>query len=137
MKKIIQQLVNYKFTILTLGIILFFSLKGGESINRPWFLQFKESDKVLHFLMYGFLTMVYLAERTYFLKTKRKTNPVRWYYVLWIILIGAAIEIVQPILADRTKDIWDFIANTGGIFIAYFTFFLINKHYNFNSISSS
>ena len=137
MKKIIQQIVNYKFTILTLGIIIFFSLKGGENINKPWFLQFKESDKVLHFLMYGFLTMVYLAERTFFLNTKTKTHSVKWYYVLWIILIGAAIEIIQPVLADRSKDIWDFIANTTGIFIAYWVFFLITKYYKFSNISSS
>lgn len=137
MKKFIQQVVNYKFTILTLGIILFLSLKGSESINKPWFLQFKESDKVLHFLMYGFLTMVYLAERTFFLKAKTKTNPVRWYYILWIVIIGAAIEIVQPIMAERAKDIWDFAANTAGIFIAYLAFFLITKYYNFNNISSS
>lgn len=137
MKKIIQQVVNYKFTILTLVVIIFFSLKGGGSINKPWFLQFKESDKVLHFLMYGFLTMVYLAERTFFLKTKTKTHPVKWYFVLWIILIGAAIEIVQPVLAERTKDIWDFIANTAGIFTAYLAFFLITKYYNFNNMSSS
>ena len=127
----------YKFTILTLVLIIFLSLSGGENINKPWYLNFEGSDKVIHFLMYGFLTLVYLSERTFIFRMKKKTKPAKWYFVLWIIFIGAAIEIFQPLLADRTKDIWDFTANTGGVIIAYLTFFMIMKFYNFNKISSS
>jgi glycopeptide antibiotics resistance protein len=87
--------------------------------------------------MYGFLTMVYLMERTAFLRPKSKTKKIRWFYVIWIVLTGAVIEIMQPILAGRTKDIWDFVANTSGIVIAYTVFSVLKRYYNFNKIFSS
>lgn len=137
MRKILQKLVNYKFTILTLGIIIFLSLAGSNNINTPNIFKFKNSDKLVHFGMYGFLTLIYLMERTGFLKKKTSKNKTKWFYVLWIIIIGAIIEIVQPIIAGREKDIWDFIANTSGVILAYLTFLVISKYYNFNKMFSS
>ena len=137
MKKIIQTLENYKFTLATVGLILFLSLSSSDNIPKPRFFSFENSDKVIHFLMYGFLTLVYLMERTHFLKIRIKTKQTRWYYVLWIFITGAIIEIVQPILSDRNQDIWDFVANTSGIITAYLGFLILRKLYNFNKIFSS
>jgi VanZ family protein len=126
MKKIIQRINNYKFTLITVGVILFLSLSSSEDINKPDFFDFKNSDKVIHFLMYAFLTLIYLMERTHFLKFRTQTKKTRWYFVLWIFLAGGIIEILQPILSDRNQDIWDFVANTSGIITAYL-FFIILK----------
>lgn len=137
MNKIIQITVNYKFTILTVLVIIFLSLTGSENINTPGFFKFKNADKLWHFLMYGFLTIVYLMERTSFFQSKTKTKSSKWYFVLWIIITGAVIEIAQPIIAGREKDVWDFVANTAGVMLAYAVFLLLLRVYNFNSISSS
>ncbi|MFW5886700.1 MAG: VanZ family protein [Bacteroidota bacterium] len=135
MNKIFQLLKNYKFTILLLGIIFFLSLSEVQNINKPNFFKFEGSDKVAHFLMYAFLTFIYLLERTKFFKMKIKNA--RWYHTLWIVFIGAFIEILQPELANREKDFWDFAANTLGIALTYMLFCLMRKYYNFNKISSS
>jgi VanZ family protein len=137
MNKIAQQLINYKLTLITVGIIVFLSLSSSENINNPWFLDFKFSDKLAHLGMYGFLTLIYLMERTAFLRSSQATIKTRWFYVWWIILIGAVIEFTQPILASREKDFWDFVANTTGILLAYLLFFYIKKYYNFNKMFSS
>lgn len=125
MKNFFQHINNYKFTLITVGIILILSLSSSEDINKPNFLDFKNSDKVIHYLMYAFLTLIYLMERTHFLKIKTKTKQTRWYFVLWIFLTGGIIEILQPILSDRNQDIWDFIANTSGIITAYILFYIL------------
>ncbi|MGQ1889529.1 VanZ family protein [Thermophagus sp. OGC60D27] len=137
MKTTLKLFENYKFTITTVGIIIFLSLSSSEDIHKPRFLTFENADKVIHFLMYGFLTFVYLMERTHFLKIKVKTKQTRWYYVLWIFIIGGIIEVVQPILSDRNQDIWDFLANTSGIIMAYIGFLVLRKIYSFNKIFSS
>ncbi|WP_462317298.1 VanZ family protein [Marinilabilia sp.] len=137
MKKLIQLSINYKFTIFTLGIILFLSLRASQDFSPPWFLDFPHSDKVVHFCMYGFLTLIFLIERTAFFRIKTATKQLKWYYTIWIVLTGAIIEIVQPIIAGREKDIIDFAANTSGVIVAYFAFFLLKKYYNFNKIFSS
>ena len=137
MQKTLQKVVNYKFTILTVAIIIFLSLTGSENINTPKIFKFKNADKLIHFGMYGFLTLVYLIERTGFINKKTKQNKTKWFYVMWIILIGVVIEIGQPIIAGREKDVWDFIANTAGVILAYFAFLVICKYYNFNKIFSS
>jgi len=137
MRKTMQQLINYKFTIITLGIIFFLSLSSSESINKSWLLDFKYADKLAHMGMYGFLTLVYLMERTAFLRSSQATRKIRWFYVWWIVLIGAFIEVIQPAFAGREKDLWDFMANTTGILLAYLLFFIIKKNYNFNKTFSS
>ncbi len=137
MRKIYESIVNYKFTILTMVIIVFLSLSGSNNINTPRFLDFKGADKLIHFGMYGFLTLIYLMERTGLLKPKMKTKQTRWFFVIWIVLIGAIIEIVQPIFAGREKDILDFFSNTAGVIMAYIAFYVFTRYYNFNSISSS
>lgn len=137
MDKTMQQLINYKFTLITVGIIFFLSLSTSESINKVWFLDFPHSDKIAHMGMYGFLTLVYLMERTAFLRRYQTTRKTRWYFVWWIVLIGAILELIQPFMAGREKDFLDFIANTSGIIMAYIAFFLIKKYYNFNKTFSS
>jgi glycopeptide antibiotics resistance protein len=137
MNKTVQQVINYKLTLTTVGFIFFLSLSTSENINKVWFLDFKNSDKLAHMGMYGFLTLVYLMERTAFLRSSQATRKIRWFYVWWIALIGAFIEFIQPILSGRDKDLWDFIANTTGIMLAYLTFYIIKKYYNFNNTFSS
>lgn len=87
--------------------------------------------------MYGFLTLIYLIERTAYFRIKSETKKLKWFYTIWIVLTGAIIEIVQPLVAGREKDIIDFAANTLGIFIAYIAFALLKKYYNFNKTFSS
>ena len=137
MKKIIQTAINYKLTIITLGVILFLSLTNRQNIHTPRFLDFPNSDKLIHFGMYGFLTLIYLIERTGYFNVKSKTKKLKWYYTSWIVFTGAIIEIIQPYFAGRDKDILDFAANTAGIIIAYLAFSLLKKYYNFNKIFSS
>ncbi|PWD99744.1 VanZ family protein [Marinilabilia rubra] len=137
MKKLTQLAINYKFTIITLATILFLSLKTSKDFNTPWFLDFPHSDKLVHFGMYGFLTLIYLIERTAYFRVKSETKKLKWVYTIWIVITGAIIEIVQPLIAGREKDIIDFGANTFGVIIAYIAFSLLKRYYNFNKIFSS
>jgi VanZ family protein len=137
MKKIYQPIVNYKLTIITLAVIVFLSLSATENINMPRFLNFEGADKLNHLGMYGFLTLIYLIERTAIFISGRQTLPTKWYYILWIIIIGGVMEIIQPLISGREKDVLDFLANTSGVVMTYLGFLILSKFYNVKSMSSS
>jgi VanZ family protein len=79
--------------------------------------KFKNEDKVIHFTLFFIFTCLFFASKY----TNKKTH-------LWLfpLLLGVLIEILQSITAlGRTFEFYDILANSLGIFIAYFL--IVNK----------
>ncbi len=79
-------------------------------------------DKFGHLVAYLFLTFFWLIFATY--STKNKTNLL--LVAIACIFYGIVIELLQHALTStRTASVLDVIANTLGVFIAYFLVFVV------------
>lgn len=92
------------FALACLAVVVL-SLLPGEAIPGP--LQFW--DKAQHAL--GFAGLAALA-----LWARVSVRP--WPWVLGLLLLGAAIEVVQAQLPWRFGDVWDAMADAVGVFAA-------------------
>lgn len=93
----------------------------SHHIRSEWFL-FPHEDKVIHAILYCIFAALFLFD------SKRFYNLTASYILIAvgiICFIGAAIEILQPIVSTRTADFSDFIANSlgaalAGVFFYYY-----------------
>lgn len=127
MNRVLLNLYTFKFTALTILLILVLSLANTERIETPQLFMFKGADKLIHVMMYAGLTLVFLAERSHLFTKHKSYKPVKLYSVLWIFALGGIIEIIQPIMSGRDGDWIDFFANCGGSLLVYLTFPLLVK----------
>lgn len=109
------RILFYGYTVvlffLTLIPIEYFRGEGSGWLS---FLAFKNSDKLIHFLMFFLMTgLLYVAYRF----TKKY-----WYFTIPV-ATGIVIELLQHFTdTGRTFDVIDIAANTLGTFGAYFLF---------------
>jgi VanZ family protein len=92
--------VSYTFWLTTISLIPM----GG--INLP---SFSYADKLVHFLLYFFLTVFWLLAYP-------KLWDKRLRFILLVIAWGILIEIIQGLVPERSPELWDAVANTiGGV----------------------
>ncbi|HFS67394.1 MAG TPA: VanZ family protein [Flavobacteriia bacterium] len=111
MRKLIKKLLahnSYLIAIFTTIFVAYLSLRsGGVDVRIP----IKNIDKAFHFTAYFVLTITWL----FALKKRNATKLI----VIVLILYGIALEYAQEYFTqDRTKDVFDALANTIGIIIA-------------------
>ncbi len=115
-------IIHYHKTILLTFLILFLSLHSFESL-RPGVFHFRNADKVIHFLMYFGITLVFLFE--HYIETL-KMNKKDYVLNIYPLILGGIIEIIQNIFTNSRSGEWyDFIANISGIIIANIIFLFI------------
>ena len=108
------KILRYTPTVLWFGAILFASFMPSQHLRHEWFL-FPNEDKVIHAIMYFGLALLFLLNsRKSFSLTKRFII----ISVVSICFIGGVIELLQPILSNRTCDFPDFVANSTGAVLA-------------------
>lgn len=120
-------IIHYHKTILLTFLILFLSLYNLRGVYHvaqaiPY------ADKIVHFLMYFGITLVFLFE--HYIETLKmdKNDYVMNFYPL---ILGGLIEIIQSMLTNsRSGDWYDFIADISGILVAN-VFFLLIKDVKF------
>jgi VanZ family protein len=85
----------------------------------PPTIDFRESDKVGHFLAYGGVMFWFsqLYQRT----------PVRVAYGISFVAMGIALELAQRALGYRTYEVFDMFANTLGVLIGWALALAIRK----------
>ncbi|MEN8185735.1 MAG: VanZ family protein [Bacteroidota bacterium] len=106
-------------------IIAFLSLSVVPSINLG--LKVKNSDKILHTLAYFALSTVWL----FTLKDKLKRPYFKVAIGLILTFYGIILEALQGELTNyRTADLYDIIANTLGILLAFTLFDRLIKWYD-------
>ncbi len=119
MKKFFKKIPTGVLTLLTLILICYVSLDDNPfDVNDVQL--FYGADKVVHAIMYGFLTMVMIYEMTkglYFFKPN-------WQLYICLIafncLFSTLIESLQELMdLGRCYDIYDIIANCSGVIIGF------------------
>ena len=90
------------------------------------FFAFSKSDLLAHFSMFVCLSSIFFVEK------QRKNNKKLKFienqkYLAAFIILGLLIEIFQPILSNRSRELFDFIADTVGCYVGYFVFVLFRK----------
>ena len=104
--------------IITTILVAYLSLReSGVGIKIP----IENIDKVFHFTAYFFLTTTWL----FALRNKKATIKM----VLLLILYGILLEYAQEwFTKNRTKDVFDVLANTSGIIFATLVYkYIYNK----------
>ena len=108
---------RYKFVLTLLLVlwtagVLYGSLAPGDDLPPAgWLAMIPYFDKVVHF---GF----YFGETLLVLLLFEPRGWGRWTAVAAVILCSGAVELVQGALGYRSKDFWDFVANSSGALVA-------------------
>ena len=108
---------HYKFVLTLLLVlwtagVLYGSLAPGDDLPPAgWLAMIPYFDKVVHF---GF----YFGETLLVLLLFEPRGWRRWTAVAAVILCSGAVELVQGTLGYRSKDFWDFVANSSGALVA-------------------
>ena len=112
---------EYWKTLLVTAVILTLSLVRFSPIEK--LARIPNSDKYVHFLMYVGLAFIVHWDYKY---AKRKIDVLRHYILacfVFPIVLGGMIEILQSTdFIGRNGDIYDFIANTLGVFTGWIIF---------------
>lgn len=108
---------RYKFVLTLLLVlwtagVLYGSLAPGDDLPPAgWLAMIPYFDKVVHF---GF----YFGETLLVLLLFEPRGWRHWTAVAAVILCSGAVELVQGALGYRSKDFWDFVANSSGALVA-------------------
>ena len=81
------------------------------SLTPPLLNESGHTDKIVHLAGYAVL-MFWWAQ----LIVER-----RWRLALAVVLFGAAIELLQGLTPDRQPDVFDALANAGGVLLGWLT----------------
>ena len=118
----LKLLYQYKFTIITAIIIVSLSLMSSSEVPSTKLWNFKGIDKLVHLAMYSALSFVLFFEKNrYKIKSNRQPfNAINIYPIVVMIVAGGIIELIQPALANRSREIMDFVANSAGVFLGFY-----------------
>ncbi|MDE6176928.1 MAG: hypothetical protein K2F71_05235 [Paramuribaculum sp.] len=107
---------------LTLAAVLWLTLAPRPLPDSDVRL-FEHADKVVHALMFGFLSWIFTAD----MSVGRRGEPAAFASSGWIrvalpavgaALLGGVIELLQPGLSGRSCDAADFAADVAGVLLA-------------------
>ncbi len=109
--------------------ILYLSFAPKQSFSTSLEL-FPHQDKVIHISMYVILTLLFLKN----MQTIRFVSIKNlWLIGFLIISTSLAIEILQPILSNRSSEFLDLVSNSVGVFTGSWLFLKIlrinNSHF--------
>lgn len=103
-------ILNYWQTFIWFTGILYLSFAPKDTFDVSLYL-FKYQDKVIHLCLYVGLAFLFLRNT----KTSYQvTNKIIISTFFTIVCISGLIEILQPILSNRTKEFLDLVANSIG-----------------------
>jgi len=120
-----NRFANWFLLVFYVLFLTYFSLINSNDLHVG-FLNFLHADKLVHFTIY--FIMASLLYRVLYLSF---TIPVNVQVVVSIaipVVYGGIIELMQEYLVSgRTADIFDFLANIGGITIGVYSSWLLVK----------
>ncbi|MDR2928975.1 MAG: VanZ family protein [Cytophagaceae bacterium] len=98
-------------------------------MSKPDFFAVEWFDLFAHFLMFSGFTFVFFTEK--YRKSANQKDAFKFYlnckYIFYAILLGFLIEVFQPILSTRSRELFDFFADVAGATAGYFVFNLFKK----------
>jgi VanZ family protein len=110
----IKKISNLKYKILAVGYTLWLTAVSLTPLNDLDLPSFKFADKIVHFFLYFFLTLLWIL-------ALQKLQRIKIRLLIFIILWGIIIEFLQEyFIPGRSGDIFDAVANTIGSISAIF-----------------
>lgn len=120
-------MVNFHKTLLISMLIVFLSLANFNEVPTPEIFLFKNADKLIHFIMYFTLSLVFMLE-FYYSHQNTVTRRKMFYINLIPLAMSIAFEIIQEYLTKtRSGSYVDEIFNMLGILFAMMAFNFIRK----------
>lgn len=117
------KLLRYTPTVLWFVGILVASFMSSSHISVKLYL-FPHQDKLIHACMYFGLAFLFLCNSRHFFQLSLAFISIS---VAIICTLSGIIEILQPILSNRTNDVLDFVANGTGAILAGAIVFALRK----------
>lgn len=126
-KTILKITINLHKTLIISLLITFLSLANFNDLSTPTVLLFPGADKMVHFIMYFTLSLVFMLECYY----KSLVQPKKTKLILINLiplLMSITLELIQEYLTtSRTGSFYDELFNILGILVAILTFYLIKS----------
>ena len=129
----LRYMFRYKFSIILAILIAMLSLVPSSSMPDSTLFSIKFLDKLVHFSMYGFFGFVALLES----RCWEKCIGFHVILTATIFILSAIIEVLQAtVVATRSAEWFDLLANLTGLIAGYFTFRLLRNLRIFRSVKS-
>lgn len=126
-KTILKIAINLHKTLIISLLITFLSLANFNDLSTPTVLLFPGADKMVHFIMYFTLSLVFMLECYY----KSLVQPKKTKLILINLiplLMSITFELIQEYLTtSRTGSFYDELFNILGILVAILTFYFIKS----------
>lgn len=109
-----RSLINYWKVLVILVLITYGSLTTPTNLHTPVWWEFPNSDKIIHGLLYMFLTFVMATAQ---LRQLKKINYL--ITIVFPLIFGSIMEVLQYYLTTQRSAEWfDLLANSLGILTA-------------------
>jgi len=113
MLRLIKNISKHKYLILAVAYTIWLTTLSLIPLNNVPLPDVKFGDKVVHFFLYFFLTIIWL-----FACPKLRTLKYKFLFI--VILWGILIEFLQEYMVYlRTGDVYDALANAVGALLGY------------------
>jgi hypothetical protein len=124
MLKRLQFFIRYRLTIFIGLVILVLSLMSSSDVPSANIWDFYGADKIVHFTMYFAFTFILLYEKHKRIESdKCMTIKASAFLIIAIIASSGIIELIQPALANRSCEFFDFVANSAGVISGFYAFY--------------
>ena len=102
---------------------------NAPEISSPRYILSIRFDLFAHFSMFFGLSFLFFFEKYRKNKDKILKSSENHKYILLIVLFGFFIELFQPILSNRSRELYDFLADVIGSYTGYSGFLLLRKFF--------
>ena len=121
---------SFKFTLICFAVILYLSFMNAGAVKIPKLtIFFGHFDLIVHFFMYFGLSFLFFAER--YRKFEYSAESIQFLncqkFILLFVLSSFLIEVFQPIISNRSRELSDFLANTAGCYTGFFCLRLLKN----------
>ena len=106
-------------SIFFLAILWTFGILVGSLVSPSTMpnISIVGKDKALHFIFYFVMFLLWSLANN----RKRKENYINFCILIFIIIFGIIIEVLQGVFTQyRQADFSDIVANTGGVLLGFF-----------------
>ncbi len=125
--RIFKTIKKYHKTLLITLLVSFLSLANFDDFETPSKFLFHGADKLIHFIMYFTLSLIFMLEWYHHSPTKPNRQKVIFINVLPL-LLSISFEIIQEYCTtSRNGSLYDEIFNIIGITAAIFAFHIVKK----------
>ena len=121
---LIRKLLERNRLFIAIFFTIFIALISLVSLKGVHLLKASNSDKIGHILAYFILCLSWLNALKNFPPRKNR----KYLLIFFLVSYGIILEVLQDVLTTyRQADLYDIIANSMGVILAFFLFEKLNR----------